>query len=153
MDGSKLVKLLLLAAVLFVGWNYGLPWFKQKTSKSVEASAAGSGGSSCVADAERASTSWGSGLSRFVNPPYDVDAWSRFRSDTEAQIATAESSCAGAAESCQKARDAMRDLRSLVSDLDSAIRSGAPPSSEIVQRQGTIDAKLDAARELAQAGK
>ncbi|HEV2721142.1 MAG TPA: hypothetical protein VG323_14060 [Thermoanaerobaculia bacterium] len=153
MDGSKLVKLLLLAAILFAAWKYGLPWIKQQTSHAAEASATGSAASSCIVDAERASSSWGSGIGRFANPPYDVEAWSRFRADIDSKIATAETSCSDSSESSQKARSAMRDLRSLVADLDSAIRSGAPPAGDIVQRQEAIDAQLDAARELVRSGK
>jgi len=153
MDGSKLLKLLVLIALVFVGWKYGLPWVKQHTSHASEASAVGTANNSCIADAEAASEAWGSGIGRFANPPYDVDAWSKFRSDVDGRITKAESSCDGAAESCKKARDAMHDLRSLAADLDSAIRSGAPPSGEIVQRQGAVDAQLDAARDLVRAGK
>jgi len=154
MEGSKLVKLLLLAAILFGAWKYGPPWIKQQTShNTVEASAASGAVGSCIANAERASSAWGSGIGRFANPPYDVDAWAGFRADVDAKIATADTSCEGSAESSQKARGAMRDLRSLVADLDSAIRSGAPPAGDIVQRQGDIDAQLDAARELVRSGK
>jgi hypothetical protein len=153
MDGAKLLKLLVVAAIVFGAWKYGLPWIKQQTSHTVEASAAGSAESSCIANAERASESWGSGIGRFVNPPYDMDAWSRFRQDTEAQIATAESSCEGSSESCQTARAAMRDLRSLVADLDSALRNGTSPAGDIVRRQESIDNQLNAAHAMARAGK
>jgi hypothetical protein len=153
MDGTRLLKLLVVAAIIFGAWKYGLPWIKQQTSHASEASAAGSAGSSCVTNAERASESWGSGIGRFVNPPYDLDAWSRFRADTEAKITTAESSCERAAESCQKARAAMHDLRSLVADLDSAFRNETSVPGDVVRRQESIDNQLDSARALAQLGK
>lgn len=153
MNASKLVKLLIVVAILFVGWKYGLPWLKKQTAHATQASATGSASSSCISDAERANEAWGSGLGRFANPPYDVDAWTAFRTDVEAKIAAAESSCGDASESSKKARDAMRDLRALTADMDSAIRSGAAPSSDIVQKQGNIDAQLDAARDLVRAGK
>src|ERR1051325_1891692 len=136
----KIVKLLVVVAIVFVGWKYGLPWVKQHTS---HASTASAGDSACVSAAEHANDTFGNGIGRFANPPYDIAAWESFRSDVTKNIDAADAACRESNESCAKARDAMRDLRSLASDLDTAIRSGAPPSSDIVQRQGAVDAQLD----------
>lgn len=152
MDISRIVKWVLVLAVVFVGWKF---WSQQKMS-SGGGSTSASGGSAdrpCVAQAERASDAWGSGIGRFANPPYDIDAWSSFKSDVDRKITGAESACSDSSESSLKVRDAMHDLRALVNDCDSSIRSGAPPSGDIVQRQGQVDAQLDAARELVKSGK
>jgi hypothetical protein len=152
MDGSRIVKWIIVLAVVFAAWKFGIPWVKQHTSQSATASAV-PGDNSCLATADRAAQAWGSGIGKYANPPYDVDAWSNFKSDVESKISAAETACSASTESCAKARDAMHDLRSLVSDLDTAIRSGAPPAGDIVQRQANIDAQLDTARDLVRSGK
>lgn len=149
---GRIVKLLVVVAVVFVAWKYLLPWVQQQGSKTgVEASAA-SGGGSCVQSAERASETWGSGLRQFVNPPYDLNAWSTFRGNVESAINAAEADCDCSGESCEKARGAMRDLRALVSDLDSTIRNGSD-ASDFVQRQERIDNAINEAAQLARDGK
>lgn len=150
MNADRIVKLVVVAAIVFVAWKYVVPWIKEeggggKTSVT-------SSDNMCVRGAERASETWGSGLRQFVNPPYDLNAWSSFRGNVESRISDAESACSCSAESCTKVREAMRDLRSLVADLDSTIRNGSEPSG-FVERQGAIDDKINEAAELARAGK
>lgn len=149
---SKLVKLVIVAAVVFVAWKYGLPWIQGKTSGGSAATHA-STDNSCISIADRASEAWGAGIGKFVNPPYDLDAWSSLSASVNSSIVATSTACGCAEESCTKVQSAMRDLKSLVSDMDSAIRSGQPPAGDIVQRQSAIDAQLDSARELVKAGK
>lgn len=151
MDTSRLVKWVVAIAVVFVIWKYGVPWFKQRFSpaSTVNAIAADN---SCIAAANRASDAWGSGIGRFANPPYDLDAWSTFSGGVRSDIDAAEAACNGSAESCLKVRDALHNLRALVADVDTAVRGGAP-ASDVVQRQSAIDAEFDVARELVRAGK
>ena len=151
---SRIVKWIVLLAIVFLGWKYGLPKLQQlKSSSAASSSSSSASDKPCVAQAERASDAWGSGIGRFANPPYDIDAWTSFKSDVDRRITEAESACSDSSESSIKVRDAMHDLRSLVNDCDSSIRSGAPPSGDIVQRQGQVDSQLDAARELVKSGK
>ena len=152
MDTSKLVKWVIVLAVIFVAWKYGLPWVKAKTSGS-SSTAQVSSDNSCISIADRASEVWGSGIGKFVNPPYDLDAWSSLSASVNSSIVATSTACGCPAESCTKVQSAMRDLHALVSDMDSAIRSGQPPAGDIVQRQAAIDAQLDTARELVKAGK
>ena len=134
----RFVKLLIVVAIIFVVWKYVLPKFTQHDVK------AGAGqDQSCAQTARRASEEWGSGVGRFVNPPYDLDAWSSFRSGVEKRISDAESECTCAEEKCRKVRDAMHDLRSLVSDLDASIRNGSAPPDDAVQRQESIDNRIN----------
>jgi hypothetical protein len=152
MDGSRLLKLIVAVAVVFVLWKYGLPWAKQHFGGNPTAEAI-TADNSCVAAAERASESWGSGIGKFVNPPYDLEAWSTFSGNVKSSIAAAQSACEGSAESCVKARDGLRGLSSLVNDLDTSIRNGSPPPEDIVQRQDAVDTQINVARELARGGK
>jgi hypothetical protein len=148
---SRIVKLIILIAILYVAWKYGLPWLQRQGSGGSSTHAAATTG--CPAAAARASEAWGSGLHSFVNPPYDLNAWSSFHDGVAGKISAAESECSCSADSCQKARAAMGDLRSLLSDLDSAIRNGSAPPSDVVQRQDAIDKQIDEAAELTRNGK
>ena len=149
---DRIVKLVIVAAIVFAAWKYVVPWVKAKTGGSGAETAVEGGGASCVRGAERASETWGSGLGRFTNPPYDAGAWSTFRGNVESKINAAEVGCDCQAESCTKAREAMRDLRSLVNDFDSMVRNNSSPS-DFVQRQEAIDNRINEAGDLARAGK
>src|SRR5205085_2515443 len=81
------------------------------------------------------SETWGSGIGRFANPPYDLGAWGEFRTRVDAASAKADALCSCDADSCRKSRQAISDLRTLVSDLDTSIRHGSPPPGDIVPRQ------------------
>lgn len=152
MDFGKLLKWAVIIAILFFGWKTFGPAIREKigsskSSSSAESNAAGS----CADGAARASEAWGSGLGRFVNPPYDLEAWGSFRGDVEAKIAKAQAECGCASESCAKAKNALGDLRTLIAELDSSIRSGMPPPGDAVQRQEAIDNAIESARDLARA--
>ncbi len=147
----RLLKWIILLALIFLAWKYGLPLL-QRQGRSTTTSASGAS-NSCVGAASAASDAWGRGIGRFVNPPYDTNAWAAFRSDVESRITSAESACSDSSESSTKVQSAMRDLRGLVSDLDAAIRSGNAPPSDIVQRQEAIDRQIDEAQELVRSGK
>ena len=154
MDIGRVVKWLVIIGIVILAWKVLLPWVQQQklSGSSTSISTSAIGDDSCAGQAERASEAWGSGLSRFANPPYDLAAWASFREGVETQIAAAEAKCDCAAESCEKVRGAMGDLRGLVSDLDSTLRNGSSPEG-FVQRQELIDNRINEARDLQTAGK
>src|SRR5258706_8554581 len=135
MDGNRLVKLIVVVALVFLAWKYAIPGAKKQLSGHATTAAAAD--NSCVAAAQHASEAWGSGLHSFVNPPYDLGAWSSFRDGVEKKIAIAESECRASSQSCDAARGAMSDLKSLISELDGAITRGSPVPEDAVQRQET----------------
>lgn len=149
----RFVKLAVVVAILFFAWKVVLPRITGNSPSTSSPTRASGAGDSCIGDAEAASETWGSGLARFANPPYDVGAWSSFRNDVEAKIAKAENECSCAAESCITARGAMRDLHGLVSELDASIRNGSAPPGDVVQRQEAIDSAIGSARDSVRAGK
>ena len=109
MDANRLIKWIIVIALVIFAWKYALPWAKkQMQGHSAPAAAADN---SCTTAAQRASEAWGSGLHKFVNPPYDLADWGRFRDDVEAKISAANAACRDSSQSCDMARDAMRDLR------------------------------------------
>ncbi|HSY49643.1 MAG TPA: hypothetical protein VLC46_12580 [Thermoanaerobaculia bacterium] len=151
MDANRLIKWVVIIMLAVVVWKYGIPWAKQQLKG--HSSSVASSDNSCVTAAQRASETWGSGLHRFANPPYDIGAWSSFHDDVAGKISSAESECRGPEQSCEAARTAMSELRNLVGDLDTAIRNGSPPPDDAVQRQEAIDTKIEAAAELTRSGK
>ncbi len=150
--GNTIVKLLVVIVILIFIIKVGLPWWKEKRG---EASKPGTTSAeiSCVDMAERASETWGSGLSAFVNPPYDPAAWDQFRSKTDNAISAAERKCSCNAESCTTAKSALSELRSLVNDMNETVRTSGPPPNGIVQRQEQIDNAITSARDLVRQGK
>jgi hypothetical protein len=133
----RYLKWIVLIAIAVIVWKVVLPKLNHHEVK------AGAGqNESCAQTARQASEEWGSGIGRFVNPPYDLDAWSSFRSGVEKRIGEAESECNCAEQGCREVRDAMRDLRALVSDLDTSIRNGSAPPEDLVQRQERIDDRI-----------
>jgi len=143
----NLIKLVVIIVVALLIWKKGIPWWQEHYGKRADTKTTASAGGSCVELAEHASETWGSGIGRFANPPYDLDAWGQFRSRVDAGIARAEAECNCNDDSCTKTRQAMGDLRTLVSELDGSIRGGTPPPGDIVQRQEQIDNTINAARD------
>jgi hypothetical protein len=153
MDLSRVIKWIVALAIVVVAWKVVLPWAKSQKFGGSKASATGNADSSCVGSAESAANTWANGIGRFVNPPYDLNAWSSFRSDVDSKVNAAEAQCSGAEESFRKTRTALSELRGLVSELDASIRTGGAPPDGIVQRQERIDTMLNDAADLARAGK
>ena len=152
MQGSTLVKLLIVGVIALVIWKKGLPWWKERQSRDAATTAVTSVNETCVGNAEQASNSWNSGLREFINPPFDLASWEDFRSRTQQSIDYVEQKCTCGAASCASARQAMSELRALMFDMDGSVRSGAPPPAGIVQRQEAVDNALTEAREQLRQG-
>ena len=137
----QILVVVVLAFLIFKWW---------KNHQAAPTAAAGASPSQeCAAAAGAAGDAWGSGVGRFANPPYDAAAWDEFRSRIEKQARQAQEKCLCGDAACNTAKGAMSDLRSLVNEMDSALRSGSPPPSDLVQRQEAIDNAINAAREAA----
>ncbi|HEV8657372.1 MAG TPA: hypothetical protein VGS96_01980 [Thermoanaerobaculia bacterium] len=143
MDGRTLIKLLIAAAVLLFLWKKGLPWLNER--QAAKTSTTTSKGTNCVIEARSASEFFGSNIRAFANPPYDMTAWTEFKSTVDEHIGRADDKCSCGDDSCTHAKEAMSELRRMVGDVDAMIRSGSPPPSDIVQRQERVDDALNAA--------
>ena len=150
---KTLVTWVIVIAIIVLVWTKGIPWWKEHHGTSSTSSATASPGADCASAAAAAGETWGSGVGRFANPPYDTSAWEDFRSRVETQARRAEEKCLCADSSCSTAKGAMRDLRSLIAEMDSSLRGGLPPPSDLVQRQEAIDNAISSAHDLAQQGK
>ena len=141
---KTLVQLLIVIVLAFVIFK----WWKSHQSAPT-AAAGDTPAQQCAAAAGAAGDAWGSGVGRFANPPYDTAAWDDFRSRVEREARQAQEKCLCADSACTTAKNAMSDLRGLVNEMDSALRSGSPPPSDLVQRQEAIDTAINAARDAA----
>lgn len=150
MQGSTLVKLVIVAAVLFVLWKEVLPKISTHTSPATQTNTGTSAGTNCVFEARGASDYWSGTLPRFANPPYDMQAWDDFKSHLDARINRAQEKCSCAEESCKLGREAIDDLKTLAGEMDSAIRNGSSPPSDLVQRQERIDNAINSAQDAAE---
>ncbi|MFA6955100.1 MAG: hypothetical protein WC538_04425 [Thermoanaerobaculia bacterium] len=154
-QGNPFVKLIILAVVVYAGYKYGLPWAKEKNflpsgGSNVSQSSKDEG---CLGLALNAGDVWSGGIASFMNPPVDAAAWSGFRSNVEGAISSARKGCSCPEESCRKAKEAMSELSSLVRDMDAAVRSGGPPTVDVVRAQDKIDGLLNEAQSLTNQGK
>jgi hypothetical protein len=140
---KTLLILIVIAAVAWFAWTHYHP------NTDIIVSAGVSAAQSCASAASAAGDTWGSGVGRFANPPYDLNGWDDFRSRVEQQARRAEEKCLCAETACTTAKSAMNDLRSLVAEMDTALRSGSPPPSDLVQRQEAIDNAINSARDAA----
>ena len=144
MDLGRVVKWIVIAAIVFFAWKLLGPMLQKPISTSTGGS--GTTTNPCINAAERASETWGGGIGRFATQTSDTTEWSVFRGSVEGRIGAAESACNCAEPSCETARTALRDLRSVVNDVDDAFRRGTSPPADIVQRQEAIDNQINAAR-------
>ncbi|MEO8215939.1 MAG: hypothetical protein ABI718_02540 [Acidobacteriota bacterium] len=154
-SGAGLFKTVALVVIVLFAWKKGLPWFHENFRPTDEHSSIGDSGRSgslCVDRATNASNELGSGVGRFVNPPYDIAAWDTFRIRVDTRTTDAEAACSCSSDSCNRAQEAMGNLRTLTQQLDAAIRNGTAPPGDIVHTQDTIDQGIEAARRIASRG-
>lgn len=149
MDGKTLIKLLVVAAVLLFLWKKGLPWLNQQQTAKVSNAATTSKGMNCVFEARSASEFWGGNLRAFSSPPYDMTAWTEFKSHMDDRLSRSDEKCSCSDAACTNAKEALTEMRRMVSDVDNMIRAGSPPPSDIVQRLERVDQALDRARDAA----
>src|SRR5947208_119699 len=124
MEAKTFVKLAVLVVIALVVWKKGIPWWQERNAKTP--AAVSSAGQGCAAAAAAASETWGSGVGRFANPPFDAGSWDEFRSRVEQQARKAQEQCLCAESSCTTAKGALSDLRGLINEMDASLRSGPP---------------------------
>jgi hypothetical protein len=156
--GIPIGKIVVFVIAAGVAWRWGGPLYRKYVGGGEKGTATpgksgGGDGIRCADLADRASSTWGGGVGRFVNPPYDQGAWDRFKGDVDGRISEARSACGCSADSCRKGSDALSELESIVSQVDSAVRNGGSISSDVVRQQEKVDGLINEAREMARGGK
>src|SRR5579863_5020793 len=149
MEGKKLLKLAIAVVVAVVIWKKGIPWWKAHHTDNASLMSNTTPVNACVDAAAEADDTWGSGVGRFANPPYDMTAWEQFRSQVDSEATHAQEKCLCADDACNTAKQAMSDLRGLVQEMDQSLRGGLPPPDDLVQRQEAIDNAVNKARDMA----
>ena len=139
---NTIVKLLILAAVLFVIWKNVLPYITRHGATTSTSSEQTSPATNCLFEARAANDYWGSNISRFSGA-IDRQAWDEFKQNVDNHIGRAQRKCFCNDDPCSRAKSAMAELRSLAYDWDAAARSGGPVPSDTVQRQESIDNVLN----------
>lgn len=140
MQGSRILKILIVLGVVFVGWHW---WATQRRAPAPTAADRTSPAVNCQFEARSANDYFGSRIGSFTNPPYDMQAWDQFKSEVDSRISRAESKCNCSDPQCTRATEAMNELRSMAGELDSAIRSGGSPPTDLVQRQERVNQGLE----------
>lgn len=140
MQGSRVLRILIVMGVVFVAWKW---WTTQHRAPATAPADRTSPAVNCQFEARAANDYFGSRIGGFTNPPYDMQAWDQFKSGTESRISRAESKCSCSDPPCTRANEAMSELRTMLGELDSAIRSGGSPPTDLVQRQERINQALE----------
>lgn len=156
---DKIIKLVVLAVLLFVAFDRGLPWIQRNLADRADAigdvasgAATHGAASTCVSAADRASNAFGASIGRLGGPDGDLDSWSDFMDRVESKINQAEDRCECDVSSCEKASQAMSALAGVLRDFDDQKRGSGGLGSDPVRRQERINDLLDEARRLARQG-
>ncbi len=147
----RIVRLAVVALVLYVVVNESTPWIKDKLG-SGGPDAAASGPVRCVFLADEANEKFGDRVGRVSGPGADPAVWESFLGEIRGRVSQAQSQCHCEKESCRKALEAMISLEDLLNDLDNRFRGGVMPRGA-VSRQVGINENLNEARVLAREGK
>ena len=142
-----LVKLAIVAMLLFVAYSYGRPWLEDSFG-GVGLGPLGGAGSEeahCVAVVERATESFGEKIVKHGQPPVDISRWSGAFKLEQGRVMEARQSCDCAGLACEIAREALGDLERFMQEVDSGLRQNNPPLN-FARRQGEILQKLSSAR-------
>jgi hypothetical protein len=150
----RIVTLAILAFLLFVAYDKGLPWLQDQLGQGpgLGDAAGDDPGTRCVRLAERAYNTFGESIGRVGGPGSDPGVWADFRDRVESEVYDAESACGCARRSCDKASDAMSALRDTLRDFDDRFRGSAGMSFNPASKQLAIDSLLTEARTLARQG-
>jgi hypothetical protein len=145
-----LIKLAIIAAVVYVGYSRGLPWLEErKQSKSVEseANAQTTQSSNCVGLARDASESLGRDLVPLAMPPVDRAVWANALIEVGGTLARADDACRCGTDACLEASLALSELRQMVDKFNSGVRGGVPMTNPAFYQE-RVDRHLDKAQRL-----
>jgi hypothetical protein len=152
---KTILKLLVLAALGYAFWIYGLPWVERTVGRSqspVSSPAPGAGGE-CVQMAARASESLHDDLMEEARSLYEDAQWSQLVAGVENALFTARESCKCKLESCGLARDALADLSYVFDTARASDRTSQSIPLDQSRRLEKANQTLWEAYDLAKAGK
>lgn len=148
---SRVVRLIVVAAVVYVGYTQVYPWFKSITggpgaSASQDSGFSDGGARRCIDLAARASSTLGGELRQYTKPPIDLVDWSATVNKVEMKIYQADSDCRCSAPGCSEARQALSEMRNLLASFDSTARGDADGFSNPAYQLQEADRLIEEAR-------
>ena len=151
---AKIIKLAIIAFLLYLAYTEGLPLLRQLGDRVGGDALHQSGGvrTGCVGAAERASDRFGERVGRVSGPGTDPQVWDDFRRSVDDAIYEAQSQCDCRLESCDKAREALSALGDQLAQFDERFRTGTMAQNPVSQ-QTRIHRLLGEAQELARQGR
>lgn len=148
---KRLVTLVVVVIVLYVGYTKALPWIRQQMGQS--SSAGGdTAAARCVHQADLASDTFGDNFVKRFRPDADADFWDGFVGDVRKEIAAARSLCSCSGAACRKAKEAMNALDDLVADYDERFHSDLGMRPNPAGELSRVHDLLNEARALARQG-
>jgi hypothetical protein len=148
---NKIINFVLLAAAIYFGWTYVIPWFRELGSGGASRSFVDAGegeDADCVIAARQAAEVFADEIKSFSKPPIDANAWDKTYLRIENRIAAAEDKCSCSRPGCSTAQGALGSLRELGDDFASAARGdGSPPVNAASAINRVYDALDQAATE------
>ena len=120
-----LIKLAILAAVVYFGYTQLLPRYRahrESQAAHEEADQVGQQAHHCVSVAESVSSDFAGEIRQFARPPVDAGMWSTFMIQTSGQLSSADSACRCPHEACTSAAAALLEQRRLLNRFDAMVR-------------------------------
>ncbi|MCH7664994.1 MAG: hypothetical protein IH936_03565 [Acidobacteria bacterium] len=120
-----LIKLAILAAVVYFGYTQLLPRYRahrESQAAHEEADQDSQQAHHCVSVAESVSSDFAGEIRQFSRPPVDAGMWSTFMIQTSGQLSSADSACRCPHEACTSAAAALLEQRRLLNRFDAMVR-------------------------------
>lgn len=155
----RLLKLLVLIAVMLVIWQFIGPHLRQNAptpmpgaDNAEQGDSAEPGAATCVQVASETNDAVVSAITDVSWPKPDRDHWDSVRPDLEQQIGAAQATCSCAEPACATASEMLQEIDSLISEADGAISGGLTGMFNPATAEENIQALLTKARAQAAGG-
>jgi hypothetical protein len=152
---DKIVRLAVLAAVVYFGATQLIPWMKEKgdfSSGRAGTDLSEIADNDCVSRAMGAPELFASEIRSFGRPPVDEAAWDDSYARIQGRIDSADDACSCSEPSCDKAREGLSQLRGLAGEYAGAFRDGGSPPLNAARELDGIWDLLNEAASLARDG-
>lgn len=143
---KAIVKLAVVAAILYAAVIYGRPWLEELLG-GMGVGELGGGGSpqrACIAAIERANDDFTDLVLRHASPPVDVAKWSSGYRLAEGRMRKAAIACECSEQGCAEARRALAVLEGSMSSTNLLLRSGRPAVDLARDQQEILDLLVEA---------
>ena len=121
-----IVKLAVLAGLVYLGFEYGRPWIERLDEGSAAggtavSAEAGDDVATCLEWTRSASNALDGATTVMGTPPYDAAAWANLESRLLSQVGEARAACSCAHDACETANAALDAMEGIVGDYAAAV--------------------------------